>query len=466
MSQSTKANDLNSDHAFNSEQTRKDDMSDKAPEVNVFWFRRDLRLEDNHGLSKALRGSFPVVPMFVFDRNILDSCAPDDGRVSFIHEQLIQIKHELRSWGSDLKVFYGTPQEAIDTLNQEFSVQHLISNRDYEPYALERDQALKEYCADCNIGFHQFKDQVIFEMDEIVKDDGKPYVVYTPYSRKWLAALEKIEPLLTYNVSQHKENLYKGDLGTMPTLEAMGFVPSKQRVLPYDYSPDLALKYQGQRNFPGNTKGTSKLSPHLRFGTISVRQIVTALRPIQDITLLKELIWREFFMQILWHFPHTVTQSFKPQYDRIQWRNNPDEFEAWKKGQTGYPLVDAGMRELNNTGYMHNRVRMLVASFLCKHLLIDWRWGEAYFAEKLLDYECSSNVGNWQWAAGSGVDAAPYFRIFNPITQVDKFDKQKIYIKKWVPEYDLPRYVKPVVEHKMARTRCLETYKSALNRND
>lgn len=432
-------------------------------QVNVFWFRRDLRLYDNHGLSKALRGSFPVVPIFIFDRNILDSCARDDGRVSFIHQQLTKIKQELQSWGSDLKVFYGTPIEALDQLRQNFSVQHLISNRDYEPYALDRDKAIMAYCQNHNIGFHQFKDQVIFETNEIVKDDGKPYVVYTPYSKKWLAQLQNNGSLKAYDIEPYKDKLLCTSFGPMPSLAQMGFISSDHRVFPYDYSESMAQSYAAKRNFPGQTKGTSKLSPHLRFGTVSIRQIVTALRPIKDITLLKELIWREFFMQILWHFPHTVTQSFKPQYDRIQWRNDPEEFEAWKNGQTGYPLVDAGMRELNRTGYMHNRVRMLVASFLCKHLLIDWRWGEAYFAEKLLDYECSSNVGNWQWAAGSGVDAAPYFRIFNPMTQVDKFDKQKTYIKKWVPECDLPRYVKPIVDHKMARERCLETYKTALN---
>ncbi len=444
--------------------TLTDHSANSKPKINIFWFRRDLRLEDNCGLSKALQGSYPVVPLFVFDRNILDSCAEDDGRVSFIHEQINHMKSQLKSWGGDMHVHYGTPEKAIEELRQNFEVQHLICNRDYEPYASARDKEIQAYCTKLNIGFHQFKDQVIFEQDEIVKDDGKPYVVYTPYSRKWLAALEHIEPLPTYNVEDYKQNLAGQEQGDMPTLQTMGFQKSDHKVLPYDYSPILAQNYQSQRNFPGLTKATSKLSPHLRFGTVSVRQIVKALRPIEDITLLKELIWREFFMQILWHFPHTVTRSFKPQYDRIQWRNDPKDFEAWKNGQTGYPLVDAGMRELNKTGYMHNRVRMLVASFLCKHLLIDWRWGEAYFAEKLLDYECSSNIGNWQWAAGSGVDAAPYFRIFNPITQVDKFDKQKTYIKKWVPEFDGPRYVMPIVDHKMARTRCLDTYKAALNK--
>ena len=385
MRQARGSGDSHLNQERNSEPLLNDSMQRQRPEVNIFWFRRDLRLKDNHGLSKALRGSYPVVPLFVFDRNILDSCAPDDGRVSFIHEQISQIKEELKSWGGDLKVHYGTAEQAIKELQQEFDVKHLICNRDYEPYALTRDLAIKRLCEEHNIGFHQFKDQVIFEMDEIVKDDGKPYVVYTPYSKKWLKALET-NPLTEYPVEKHKANLPPGDLGAMPTPEDMGFKPSAHRVLPYDYSPVMAQNYQGQRNFPGLTKGTSKLSPHLRFGSVSVRQIVRALLPIEDITLLKELIWREFFMQILWHFPHTVTKSFKPQYDRISWRNDPKEFEAWKNGQTGYPLVDAGMRELNTTGYMHNRVRMLVASFLCKHLLIDWRWGEAYFAEKLLDY--------------------------------------------------------------------------------
>ena len=463
MNQPEKKSDVTSNDVLSREKNEKVSRDFSAIEVNVFWFRRDLRLSDNHGLSKALRGSYPVVPIFIFDRNIIDSCAAEDGRVNFIHQQLSYIKQELCLWGTDLKVFYGTPTQALEELQKEFTVKNLISNRDYEPYALQRDNALKAHCEAQSIGFHQFKDQVIFEMDEIVKEDGNPYVVYTPYSKKWLATLESNGPLSDYGVSEYKEKFLEGSFGPMPTLEQMGFKSSVHEVLPYDYSTSVAQKYADKRNFPGLANGTSKLSPHLRFGTVSVRQIVSALRPINDITLLKELIWREFFMQILWHFPHTVTQSFKPQYDRIQWRNDPKEFEAWKNGQTGYPLVDAGMRELNNTGYMHNRVRMLVASFLCKHLLIDWRWGEAYFAEKLLDYECSSNVGNWQWAAGSGVDAAPYFRIFNPMTQVDKFDKQRTYIKKWVPECDLPRYVKPLVEHKMARERCLETYKAALN---
>jgi deoxyribodipyrimidine photo-lyase len=432
-------------------------------DVNLFWFRRDLRLSDNHGLHKALRGSFPVLPVFVFDRNILDECDANDGRVSFIHSRLSEIKKELNALGSDLLVYYGTPEEALEYWCSQYRIKHLISNRDYEPYGISRDQAIEKLCEKLGVGFHQFKDQVIFEKDEIVKDDGQPYVVYTPYSRKWLAKLEAIGSIAEYPIEPNQDRFFSIQAQPMPSLSSMGFELSDQIVLPYDYSPSMAKNYSGQRNFPGLNKGTSKLSPHLRFGSVSIRKIVRKLQPIKDITLLKELIWREFFMQILWHFPKTTTKAFKAPYDRIPWRNNPDEFEAWKNGQTGYPLVDAGMRELNKTGYMHNRVRMLVASFLCKHLLIDWRWGEAYFAQKLLDYECASNVGNWQWAAGSGVDAAPYFRIFNPITQVEKFDKNKSYIKKWVPEYDSTHYVEPIVEHKMARERCLTTYKAALN---
>ncbi len=435
----------------------------KTQYVNLFWFRRDLRLNDNHGLHKALKGSHPVLPVFIFDRHILDDCDRNDARVNFIHSRLAKIKKQLNDLGSDLLIHYGNPGEAFKNWCSRYRVKHLISNRDYEPYGLTRDKTIEKLCEKLGVGFHQFKDHVIFEKDEIVKDDGQPYVVYTPYSRKWLARLEAMGSIPEYPIAPNQDRFFSIEPQPMPSLSFMGFETSNQVVLPYDYSPSMAKNYSSQRNFPGLNKGTSKLSPHLRFGSISIRKIVRNLQPIKDITLLKELIWREFFIQILWHFPKTTINAFKVKYDRIPWRNNVDEFEAWKNGQTGYPLVDAGMRELNKTGYMHNRVRMLAASFLCKHLLIDWRWGEAYFAQKLLDYECASNVGNWQWAAGSGVDAAPYFRIFNPITQVEKFDKNKSYIKKWVPEYDSINYTAPIVEHKTARERCLRTYKTALN---
>jgi len=302
---------------------------------------------------------------------------------------------------------------------------------------------------------------VVFEKDEITKDDGAPYVVYTPYMKKWKSVFSASH-LKGAASEKHLTHLITDLELPNLSLEAMDFEPSDILVPPSDVAPDLIQNYEATRNFPAITRGTSRLGPHLRFGTVSIREMVTKAVAEENTIFWNELIWREFFMQILWHFPHTVNKAFRPKYDRIPWRNNTAEFELWKTGQTGYALVDAGMRELNATGHMHNRVRMLVASFLCKHLLIDWRWGEAYFAEKLLDYELSSNVGNWQWAAGSGVDAAPYFRIFNPITQIDKFDKQHRYINTWVPELQELTYPSKMVDHKLARERCLKVYKTAL----
>lgn len=431
-------------------------------EVNIFWFRRDLRLEDNAGFYKAIRGKYPVLPLFIFDPNILEKLPKNDARVSFIHTTLLKLKSQLKEAGSDLAVFYENPIKVIQALQSEFSIQHVIANHDYEPYGIQRDQEMATYLNGSGIGFHTFKDQVIFEKDEIRKADGNPYVVYTPYSKLWLNRYFEQAPLPCYDPNPYFKNLLHPVNFERITLEAMGFEPSNIKVKPYDISEETLLAYESNRNFPGKIGGTSNLSPHLRFGTVSIRSLVTQAAQINNITFLKELIWREFFMQILWHFPHTVHQSFKPQYDRIEWNNDEADFEKWKQGITGYPIVDAGMRELNATGYMHNRVRMIVASFLCKHLLIDWRWGEAYFAEKLLDFELSSNVGNWQWAAGSGVDAAPYFRIFNPTTQMDKFDKDRRYIDHWVPEWRSEKYPHPMIDHSYARERCLKTYKEAL----
>ena len=333
-------------------------------------------------------------------------------------------------------------------------------NHDYEPYALERDTAISKLLESKSIAFKSYKDQVIFEKNEITKDDGLPYKVYTPFSKKWLAAFN-LEDCKPYDSEKLLDNTYKSNSLSWIDLSAMGFEPNPVKIAPYKVEKEIIENYEATRNFPA-VDGTSKLGPHLRFGTVSVREIDTKAVQHDNITFLKELIWREFFMQILWHFPHTVTRSFKPQYDAIKWRNDPEEFKKWCDGTTGYPLVDAGMRELNQTGFMHNRVRMLVGSFLCKHLLIDWRLGEAYFAEKLHDFELSSNVSNWQWVAGCGVDAAPYFRIFNPTTQITNFDKAHKYIKKWVPEYQELTYPTPMVDHKFARERCLTTYKEAL----
>lgn len=428
--------------------------------INIFWFRRDLRLNDNHGLFKALKDDLKVMPIFIFDKNILEKLPEDDARIGFIHQQIKEINKELQKQNSGIKVFFDSPINAFKKLTEEYAIHKVFTNKDYEPYALDRDQNISTYLKKQNIGFNSFKDQVIFEENEIVKDDGNPYKVYTPYSKKWLS---NFNTKLTnpYPSEDNTYNFIELESISIPSLEDIGFKPSDIEIPKYDISTTLIDEYEAKRNFPA-MDATSKLGVHLRFGTISIRQAAHEAQKSNNITFLKELIWREFFMQILWHFPKTVTNAFKPKYDAIEWRNNKDDFERWCKGETGYPLVDAGMRELNKTGFMHNRVRMLVGSFLCKHLLIDWRWGEAYFAEKLLDFELASNVGNWQWVAGSGVDAAPYFRIFNPTTQIQKFDKNQTYIKKWVPNVQKANYPDPIVNHKFARERCLTAYKKAV----
>lgn len=430
--------------------------------ISIFWFRRDLRLDDNVGFLEALKGDFPVLPIFIFDTEILDKLPKDDARVSFIHETLQVMRNTLQQeHDSVIGLFQGKPQEIFLRLLKEYDVQSVFTNHDYEPYAKERDKEMNSFLKDNGISFNTFKDQVIFEKNEVVKDDGNPYVVYTPYKNKW-KSLFNGEHLTLHSTNKYIRNLIKHVEFPNLSLSDIGFETSKIKVPEYTATPSLIQNYEDTRNFPAIENGTSRLGPHLRFGTVSVRKMMKKAIAEENEVFWSELIWREFFMQILWHFPHTLNKSFRPKYDRLEWRNNEEEFEKWKTGMTGYALVDAGMRELNTTGYMHNRVRMLVASFLCKHLLIDWRWGEAYFAEKLLDYDMSANVGNWQWAAGSGVDAAPYFRIFNPMTQVDKFDKQKEYITKWVPELQELTYPTKMVDHKMARERCLKTYKEAV----
>ncbi|MDM9632193.1 cryptochrome/photolyase family protein [Robiginitalea aurantiaca] len=431
--------------------------------VSIFWFRRDLRLDDNAGLFKALASNHPVLPIFIFDREILKELPEDDARLTFIHQQVQNLNKTLqKDYNSGIAMYSGTPLDVFKELTSHWDVTEVYTNRDYEPYARQRDTAIEEYLLSEDISFKTSKDHVIFEKNEITKDDGNPYVVYTPYKNKWKEIYKTSDVPLSLPSETRLNNLLQfGDFPAL-TLGELGFRASDISVPDYNLESELVRNYEKTRNYPA-ADGTSHLGPHLRFGTISVRRALKKAMESENETFWNELIWREFFMQILWHFPHTTTAAFKKQYDRIAWRNREDEFEKWKKGETGFALVDAGMRQLNKTGYMHNRVRMLVASFLCKHLLIDWRWGEAYFAEKLLDYECSSNVGNWQWAAGSGVDAAPYFRIFNPMTQVDKFDKDHSYIKTWIPEFGSPDYVEKMVDHKQARERCLQTYKEALN---
>ena len=427
--------------------------------MNIFWFRRDLRLEDNLGLFHALNSGENVVPIFIFDENILSQLPKDDARVTFIGQQLEQINKQLNELGKSLAVFHGNPLLVFKKLISENEVKTIYTNHDYEPYARKRDLELFQFLKQNNIDLKTSKDQVIFEKSEVAKDDGTPYVVYTPYSNKWKEKFKSIQ-LFNYKSEDYLENITEHSYPFLK-LSDIGFEKSGIKISHYDISDALIDNYEATRNFPAQNK-TSYLGIHLRFGTVSIRKIVAKALESNNETFLKELIWREFFMQILWHFPHTSNSSFRPKYDGIQWENNEELFQKWCEGKTGYPFVDAGIRELNTTGHMHNRVRMIAASFLCKHLLIDWRWGETYFATKLLDYEQASNVGNWQWAAGSGVDAAPYFRIFNPTEQVKKFDKDLKYIKKWIPELETSYYPKPIVDHKEARERCLKVYKEAV----
>lgn len=429
--------------------------------TTIFWHRRDLRLQDNASLYQALLLSEKVYPVFIFDRNILDELPKNDQRVLFIYQECERLQQEYRRLGSELQVFYGNPLELIPLLAKELNATSVFANRDYEPYAIHRDRTLYEELKNKQINFSSFKDHVIFDHSEIVKSDGKPYTVFTPYSRKWK---EKINPfyLKSYPVEKYLGNLAKNSNFTeIPSLNEMGFSSVQQVVFPNRkwHLPTIQTYHQN-RDIP-SLDATSHLSLHLRFGTVSIRQL-TAMATNTNETFLNELIWRDFYQMILYHFPHSATQSFKAPYDNIRWENDNALFEHWCTGTTGYPLVDAGMRELNQTGFMHNRVRMVVASFLCKHLLIDWRWGETYFAEKLLDFDLASNLGGWQWASGSGCDAAPYFRVFNPTAQQEKFDPDFLYIKKWIPEFGTDAYPKPIIEHTFARNRAIERYKEGL----
>lgn len=432
--------------------------------INIFWFRRDLRLDDNVGFLAALKDNLPVLPIFIFDSEILDSLPEDDARVTFIFETLQDMRSELQeNHNSSLAMYHGKPEEVFKKLLKDYKVGKVFTNRDYEPYAKDRDEKIQKLLKDNDAEFETFKDQVIFEKDEVVKGDGDPYVVYTPYMKTWMQHFKDIDLKIHYT-SQYLDNLVQNTRLPNLSLSDIGFKKSSLKVPNFDTTPTLIQQYEDTRNIPAKD-GTSRLGPHLRFGTVSVRKMVKKANNENNKTFLQELVWREFFMQVLYHNPSTVTDAFKSKYDNINWRNKKNEFEKWKAGKTGFPLVDAGMRQLNKSGFMHNRVRMLVGSFLCKHLLIDWRWGEAYFAEKLLDYEMSSNVGNWQWVAGSGVDAVPYFRIFNPTTQIDKFDKEKKYIKEWVEEFGTDDYPEKMVDHKEARERALSTYKAAVSNN-
>lgn len=435
-------------------------MEHYQEEITVFWFRRDLRLDDNAALYYALKQNKNILPIFIFDTDILNRLENKlDKRVDFIHQVILNLNEELRQIGSAILVKQGKPIEVFEALLQEYKLNSVYANRDYEPDAIARDQSVAALLKEHNVSFKLFKDQVIFEQSEIVKDDGSPYTVFTPFSKKWKAKLDEFY-MKQYPCRKYFSNFAHHTFFPVPELSSLGFLKTEIHFVKPEIDETVIRKYAQTRDFPF-IKGTSRLSLHLRFGTISIRYL-SKIATLLSETWLNELIWRDFYMSILFHFPHVVHDAFKKKYDNIEWRNNLNEFEAWCAGKTGYPLVDAGMRELNTTGFMHNRVRMVVASFLVKHLLIDWRWGEAYFAEKLLDFDLAANNGGWQWAAGSGCDAAPYFRVFNPTEQTKKFDKDLKYIRKWVPEFDTFDYPQPIVEHKFARERALSVYKKGL----
>ncbi len=430
-------------------------------QLTIFWFRRDLRFDDNAGLYQALKNHKHVQPLFIFDEKILKSLPKQDARVQFIYQTIQNLKHEMQQKGSDLWVKYGEPLKIFKELVLEYDVDVVYANEDYEPVALKRDESIKQELAEKLIQFLKYKDQVIFEKNEVMTDLQKPYTVYTPYKKKWLAALSPYY-LKSYLNKKYQMNLNQSqESSSIPSLKDMGFESATFEYPPKEVSKKLLEEYSEKRDFPA-LSATSHLGLHLRFGTVSVRECAREAKKLKADVWLSELIWRDFFMQILWNFPHVEKSSFRPQYETVAWRTNHEEFEKWSLGQTGYPMVDAGMRELNATGFMHNRVRMVAASFLTKHLLMHWLLGERYFAEKLLDYDLAANNGNWQWSAGTGCDAAPYFRIFNPASQLERFDKDLKYIKKWVPEYGTDRYIKPMVDHTFARDRALSEFKKAL----
>lgn len=441
--------------------------------ITVFWHRRDLRLHDNAGLFHALGGPYPVLPLFIFDTKILDQLEDrNDARVEFIHKHILELAGQLKNQGSAIRVEYGNPVEVWKKLLAELPIGAVYTNHDYEPYAIQRDESIRGLLSDHGVEWRSFKDHVIFEKSEITKDDGKPYTVFSPYARKWRAALMNSLPegeqdivasplWQSFPVEERFPRFWKTSQGAIPTLEDMGFYPSGIAFPPVEVPRSIIRNYDKTRDIPG-IHGTSRLGVYFRFGVISIREKARHAAHLNE-TYLNELIWRDFYAMILASFPHVSGHAFRPEYDRIPWRDDESDFQRWCEGKTGYPLVDAGMRELAATGYMHNRVRMVVASFFTKHLLLNWRLGEAWFARKLLDFDLSSNNGGWQWAAGCGTDAAPYFRVFNPVSQQEKFDKDFIYVRKWVPEYGTSAYPKPMVDHKIARERCLNVYKEALS---
>ena len=431
-------------------------------EASIFWFRRDLRIDDNPGLYEALANSKSVIPIFIFDTNIIDNLPSDDNRIKFIWHSLSLLNERLKEIGSTLKVFKGNPLEVFKKITLKYRLTSVYVNRDYEKYSIKRDKEINSFLNENKIAFNASKDHVFFEPDEILKSDGTPYTVFTPYSKKWFEKFYS-EKLPQYQIKNLVDNFFKTNYEPIMSLREIGFSNDKIEFEKFNLGDELIKNYNSKRDFP-YLNSTSKIGPYLRFGLISVREVgKKTIEKKFDQSFLRQLIWRDFYIQIFFHFPDSENENFKPAYDKIMWLNEEEKFEKWCAGETGYPIVDAGMKELNATGFMHNRVRMITASFLCKHLLIHWKKGESYFAKKLLDYEMASNVGNWQWVAGTGVDAAPYFRLFNPEIQMKKFDPQKVYIKKWLPKYDPENYLEPIIDHNYARERCLNAYKMALN---
>lgn len=426
--------------------------------IIIFWFRHDFRLDDNTGLFHALKNNMPVLPLFIFDDNIFHELPKKDKRVEFIYQNLLNIHKELKKSDSAILINKGDPLKVWREITDNYKIESVYANTDYEPYAVERDQKIKEFLNSKSISFHLYKDQVVFEKNEITKKDGDPYSVFTPYKNTWKKTFVDENPLTFYDTRELFKHFYHFENEHFPTLNEIGFEQTDATFPDKSIPEDVIKNYHQTRDYP-YLDGTTRLGIHLRFGTVSIRECMEKGFHLNE-TWFDELIWREFYMMILHNYPQVIHNSFRKKYDPLPWINNSQEFDLWSRGQTGFPFVDAGMRELNETGFMHNRVRMAVASFLVKNLLIDWRWGERYFAEKLLDYELSSNNGNWQWAAGTGCDAAPYFRVFNPNTQMQKYDPDQCYVKKWVPEFGTPNYAKPMVDLKVTRQRAIETYKS------